>query len=393
MKIRRLIITACLAAATASAASDAVRVSLQARLRYEGVQQTGLRDAEAFTLRTRLGIAPAPWRGWTALLEAENVAPIDGDRYSQAGLNPGGAGRAVVADPEGTAISQAWAAYTRGDTTLTAGRQRLVLDNARFIGDSGWRQHPQTVDGFVLRDRSFADTTLTYAYLDRINRVFGDRHPQGYWRSDSHLFNARYAGIPGGTLAAYAYLLDFSGAGAASSCATYGASFSGERKLPDGLKLVYRAELATHSDHGGSPLDYAARYQLLEAGLDRAGVALILGHEVLGAGGGVGFKTPLATLHAFNGWADLFPTTPATGLRDTYARISTTLPGKVSLVAVQHWLAADRGGADPGDEFDLQCTRQFGRHFSALVKYANFRHEAAAFPDVEKFWAQVEFTF
>ena len=33
-----------------------------------------------------------------------------------------------------------------------------------------------------------------------------------------------------------------------------------------------------------------------------------------------GFRTPLATLHAFNGWADLFLDTPPDGLSDIYVR-------------------------------------------------------------------------
>ena len=74
-------------------------VSFNARLRYEGVQQTGLRAADALTLRTRLGFSSAAWRGLKAMVEAENIVAADGDAYSQSGLNSGGAGRAVVADP------------------------------------------------------------------------------------------------------------------------------------------------------------------------------------------------------------------------------------------------------------------------------------------------------
>lgn len=179
------------------------RVSLNLRLRYEGVRQTGLRDADALTLRTRLGFATAPLRGWKALIEAENIVAADGDSYSQAGLNAGGAGRAVVADPESTEINQAFLSYTGGQTTVTAGRQRLVLDNARFVGDVGWRQNAQTFDAVSVQDKSFGRTTLTYAYLEQINRVFSDRHAQGRWKSDSHLINAGYGGFAAGTLTGY----------------------------------------------------------------------------------------------------------------------------------------------------------------------------------------------
>ena len=381
-------------AAATDALADALtqgKVSLNVRLRYEGVQQTGLQDAEAFTLRTRLGFTTAPVAGWQAMLEAENITAFHGDRYSQAGLNPGGAGRAVVADPEGTEFNQAWLAFTSGQTTATAGRQRLVLDNARFIGDSGWRQNMQTFDAVTVQDKSLEKTTLTYAYLHRINRVFGDRHPQGRWRSDSHVFNASYAGFAAGTLTGYAYLLDFDNA-AASSCATYGASFAGAAKLGRGGKFAYRAEAAAQSAYGSSTLDYSARYYALEAGPVFKSGSLALGCEVLGSDNNTGFKTPLATLHAFNGWADLFLATPAAGLRDSYAKATASLPGKVSLLARYHRFATDRTSVVLGDELDIQLSQQLGPRLTVLLKYARFHRESAAFPDVEKIWAQVEFS-
>ncbi|MBS0631401.1 MAG: alginate export family protein [Verrucomicrobia bacterium] len=384
-----------LASASADTPSTALpfTYSLNVRVRYEDVNQAGLTEAESFTVRTRLGLSAAPWHGWSALLEAENIAPIDGDRYSQAGLNPGGAGRAVVADPEGTELNQAWLAFANGQTVLTGGRQRLVFDNARFIGDSGWRQNMQTLDAITLQDQTLPQTTLTYSWLGRINRVFGDRHPQGYWQSNSHLLNASYAGFSPGTLTGYAYWLDFGGSAAAQSCATYGVSFTGATPLSGALKLTYRAEIATQSDSGDSPLHYHANYSALEIGAAAKAGAFTVGHEALGGGDGVGFKTPLATLHAFNGWADLFLTTPATGLRDTYAKAAMNLTSGYNLLAYYHWFATDRSGPDPGREFDAQVSRKFGTHVTALFKYADFQSTAAAYPKVRKFWAQVEFSY
>ena len=378
-----------------SSFADALRqgkVSLNARLRYEAVEQTGLRDANALTLRTRLGFAPAPYQGWKFLVEAENITAADGDSYSQAGLNPGGAGQAVIADPETTELNQLLAVFTRGRTTVTLGRQRLILDNVRFIGDVGWRQNMQTFDALVVQDRTLAGTTLTYAYLEQINRVFSRRHAQGRWDSDSHLFNASYAGGPAGTLTGYAYLLDFDNS-AANSCATYGASFAGSRPLNAAMKFTYRLEGATQSDYGSSPLNYTATYTAFEAGFTGQAGGLTVGHETLGADNNVGFKTPLATLHAWNGWADLFLTTPAAGLRDTYAKATANLPADLALTAFYHQFDADTGGAGFGHEADVQLTRKFGQSLTGLVKFADFHPDTTAYPDVKKVWAQVEFTY
>ena len=368
------------------------QVSLNARLRYEGVTQTGLKDAAALTLRTRLGYTTAPFHGWKAMLEAENITAADGNSYSQAGLNPDGAGKAVIADPETTEINQAWLACIVDKSMLTVGRQRLVFDTARFIGDVGWRQNMQTFDTVMVQDKSLDQTVLTYAYVDQVNRVFGHEHAQGRWESSSHLFNAAYTGYAAGTLTVYAYLLDFSNS-AANSCATYGVSFAGKRPVSETLKFAYRAEYARQSDYASSALNYSADYYVIEAGLNAKTGGLTLGYEVLGSDHNVGFKTPLATLHAFNGWADLFLATPATGLRDIYAKASATLPGEVSLLAFYHKFTAARGGASFGDEFDVQLSRKFAKRFTATAKYADFRRDSPAFANVRKLWLQLDFAY
>lgn len=369
------------APASLAAAVEQGRFSVNLRARYESVEQTGLKHAEALTLRTRLGFTTAACQGWKAMVEGENIFAADG-----------GAGKAVIADPETTELNQAWLAYNSDQTTLTVGRQRLVLDNARFIGDVGWRQNMQTFDAVVLQDKTFAKTTLTYAYLDRINRVFSRRHAQGRWESDSHLLNASYAGLPEGTVIGYAYLFDFDNA-AANSCATYGLSFAGERPLQDGIRLNYRAEFALQRDYGSSPLRYSTGYRAFELGVAAQRGALAFGHEALGSDNGVSFRTPLATLHAFNGWADLFLTTPANGLRDTYVKASASLPEGISLLLFLHWYEADRLGADYGREANIQLTRKFGQRFTTTAKCAKFDRELASMPDVTKFWLQMDFVY
>lgn len=368
------------------------KVSLNARLRYEGVQQTNLLDANALTLRTRLGLTTTKFQGWQLSVEGENVAAFDGDAYSQSGLNPAAGPRAVVGDPETTELNQLWLAYNFGKTAATLGRQKLILDNARFIGDVGWRQNQQTFDALVVQDKSLKDTTVTYGYLDQINRVFSRRHAQGRWESDSHLLNVSRAGLPIGTLTGYAYLLDFENS-AANSCATYGLSLAGTRKLDEALSLTYRAELATQSDYGSSTLNYRATYAYLEAGLAVKQGSFALGYESLGSDNNVGFKTPLATLHAWNGWADLFLATPAAGLVDTYAKVTTTLPQAVALTVFYHHFEADKGGANLGTEFDVMLTRKFGKNVTGTAKFANFRRDSLAFANVQKVWLQVDFAY
>lgn len=374
--------------------ADAVgggKVSLNIRARYEGVDQTGVQGAEALTVRTRLGITTAAVESISVSLEAENVAALDGDKYNQAGLNPEGAGRAVVADPEGTEINQAWIAYTSDDgPEFRFGRQRLVLDNARFVGDVGWRQNMQTFDAAMLQGTPADHLNVTYAYLDRINRIFGSDHAQGRWNSDSHLLHGTYDGFANFKVSGYAYLLDFDSA-AANSCDTFGISAVGSAAL-DMLKITYRAEYARQSDAGANPVGYSTDYLSGEVGLGAAAGTLALGYEILGTDNGVGFKTPLATLHAFNGWADMFLATPGDGLRDLYWKGTAKLPAGFNLLGFYHRFESDLG-ADLGSELDLQLARKFNQYCSGVLKFATFNSDTTSRPDVDKIWLQVEFSY
>ncbi|HWA09860.1 MAG TPA: alginate export family protein [Opitutaceae bacterium] len=367
------------------------KLTLNARLRWEYADQSNLRESDAFTLRTRLGFTTAPASGWQAMLEAENISVLGSpDNYNASGTNPGGAGRTVVADPPATDINQAWLAYSGWDSTLRGGRQRLVLDNARFVGDSGWRQNMQTFDAATLTSRPAKDFSLLYGYVWHVSRVFGDKPGQPDFKSRSHLINVAYSGWAAGKLTGYAYLLDFANS-AANSSATYGASFAGGTRLGHDFKLTYRAEYARQQDAANNPVRYTADYYDAELGGSVAPFDFGLGYEVLGSDRGLkGFATPLATLHAFDGWADLFLATPARGLRDAYASIgfSRGFPLKI----VYHEFRSDVGDLDYGREWDAQLSHKFGRAWTGLVKAAHYDGKPPFF-DTDKLWLQTEFDF
>ncbi len=381
--------------------------SLNARLRYEAVDQVGLTDAEALTLRLRAGYTTGTYHGFQAMIEGEATVPLVKDYYDGTGTNSDN--YATIADPEIYEINQAWLSYTYEKTKATLGRQRIVLDNARFVGDVAWRQNQQTFDAAFIQDRSIDKLTLTYGYLTRINRVFDDRGntppaaPQYDWQSDSHLINASYAGLPFGTLTGYAYLLNFdetSDGAAANSTQTYGLSLAGSPKLTDDVSLLYRAEYATQSNYRASALSYDADYYLGELGAQfLKKYSLSLGYEVLGSDdGAAAFRTPLATLHAFNGWADKFLVTPNDGLRDIYVKATATLPANLSFLGFYHWFNGDDSGDKFGTELDLQLTYKLNKNLSFTAKSAFYRGESSAptpalRAETNKYWLQADYTF
>ena len=385
------------------------KFSLNSRLRYEFVDQSTFDEkANALTVRTRFGFTTAPLYGFQGMIEGENITALAPEHNYNAGGANGVTDRPVIADPETTELNQAWLAYSYTNwITLKGGRQRLALDNYRFVGDVNWRQNMQTYDAVSFESKPLDGLSLFYAYVWDVNRVFGNvsdlptKSANRDFRSDSHFINISYQPFKYGRFVGYSYLLDLeNGAGFANSCATYGAYFAGSAPITEKISLGYRAEYAHQTDYKESPQDYAVDYYNVELSGTLKPVSIGAGYEVLGSDeneagvGNVGFRTPLATLHAFNGWADVFLATPANGLRDAYAFGQVTLPWEVPVRLVYHKYESDKEDIDLGQEINVQASKKFGKNWTVLTKYAYYDgKEAPARYDGHKFWAQVEFNF
>ncbi|MGK2941532.1 MAG: alginate export family protein, partial [Immundisolibacter sp.] len=156
------------------------QVNLGVRYRYEHASQERpdsiLHDANAHTVRTNLGWRTGLFHGFSAYAEAENVSVIGNEDYNN---TYNGKGKyPVVADPDGTEVNQAYLAWQGVAGNLARyGRQAINFDNQRFVGDVGWRQNQQTVDGFTYQNTMLADVAASYAYIYNVNRIFGEDTP------------------------------------------------------------------------------------------------------------------------------------------------------------------------------------------------------------------------
>jgi hypothetical protein len=393
------------------------KFNLNARLRYEFADQDGVpaitADSHALTLRTRFGFTSAPLYGFQAMIEGEDVRVIGPEgNFNAAGSNHRNY-KPVVADPPTTELNQGWLSYSYTNLfTIKGGRERIVLDNHRFIGDVGWRQNMQTFDAATAEFKPIKDLSILYGYIWDVHRPFGDvsglpaTSANHDFQSRSHIINVSYAPCQYVRAVGYTYLLDLdlnNGTAARfnNSSATYGGYLAGSAPVTDKLSLAYRGEFAYQTEYADSTLNYDAKYYNVELSGKIKPFAFGAGYESLGSGGNSGagggrasFRTPLATLHAFNGWADVFLTTPPNGLDDLYAFAQVTLPEQIPLRFVFHKFDADHGGADFGQEYDVVASKKFGKYWNALVKYAYYDGKAApAAFNLQKFWAQVEFNF
>jgi hypothetical protein len=366
---------------------------LDVRLRFESVTQPTTvtrteEDADALTARLRVGFETGKYRDTALLVEGEFVGAWLDDYNSTAN---GKAAYPIVADPKVSELNRLQLVNTSiENTVITLGRQRILLEDQRFVGNVGWRQNEQTFDAVRIVNKPTAKLTLDLSYVNEVRRVFGaDSLTQlPTFDGDIVLANAGYQ-IGRGKLTGFAYLLDLDNNPGASS-ATFGARYSGQADAGK-LKLSYAASYATQSDHGDNPASYDTDYYLAEICALRAGFSATGGFERLGSDGTRGFATPLATLHKFQGWADVFLATPVNGIDDRYLGVGYTgKAGAFSTLGVNlvyHDYQAARGDAGLGEEIDLQVSGKIGR-VTGLLKYADYQGPAAA-QDLRKWWAEI----
>jgi len=370
---------------------------LNFRFRYETVDQDGIgKDAKAPTLKTRINYKTESYNGFHIFLEADDLS-----YFGEAKFNNGRNGEGtypIVADPKGTDINQAFIGYAGTDTTVKLGRQRINLDTQRFVGGVGWRQNEQTYDALSIVNNSIGSTTLTYIYINQVNRIFGPDDPAvgqqpKKWDSESHLFNAGIKLADLGKLSLYGYFMDFEKDSRGNSNRTLGARFAGKRPM-GAADILYALEYADQQDFGDNLNNYSANYFNIEAGIAFTPVTVKIGIENLEGNSttpGEVFITPLATAHKFQGWADKFLGHPAAGIEDSYLTLSgSPLGAKVALTL--HSFDADSGSVNYGSEWDLSIAKKLSDHFSLLLKFASYDADNLG-TDTQKTWLMLSANF
>ena len=172
---------------------------------------------------------------------------------------------------------------------------------------------------------------------------------------------------------------------------TYGLRATGKVAASDDLSVLYTAEFAqqTTDDAAENETDYLN----LEAGISFEGITAKLGYESLGSDdGNAMFKTPLATKHKLNGWADVFAGEKGTdGLVDTSLNLSTKKFGP-KIAVIYHQFDADNGNADLGSEIDVVVAKKFTDNYTGVIKLADYSKGDAG-NDVTKIWLQLAAKF
>lgn len=380
-----LVVGTLLTAPMAFADSNNGSVKVDLRLRYEMVDQdNSVKDADALTLRTTLTYKSPTFNNFSGVVEFEDSRQVFGvDDYNDTVGN--NTNYSVVADPETTELDKGYIQYKQAGFTAKVGRQVIKLDNQRFVGAVGWRQDKQTFDAATASYKVTEKIDVSYSYISKRNRIFADK--KDIDAKDS-LLNASYKSSYG-TLTAYGYLLEMDDM-PSNALDTYGIRFKGKTKLGDN-NLLYTAEFATQDSEMSGQADRDADYMLAEVGYQFSGLTAKLGYESLGSDDAAyAFSTPLATLHAFNGWSDQFLGTPKEGLNDLYVSLAGTLYGGKWAV-VYHDFEADESTDtvdDLGSEINAVYSRGISKNLSAGIKFASYSDgdSGAGKVDTDKVW-------
>ena len=363
--------------------------SVDLRYRFEHVADDAFdRNANAHTARLRLGVQPQLPAGWSMRVEGEHVENLNSRFNSTANARTS---FPVVADPETTHINQAWLGHSTGPISARIGRQRILLGNQRFVGNVGWRQNEQTYDALRVTLTPTDRWAAQYAHLRRVQRIFGRQAPDPLLRSRrhrSHVFDLAHEPGSDREFGGSVYLLEDRDSPTDSS-ATWAMRMDVREPFGDGLAAGLRLEYARQRDYRNQPGRFGLNYWHIAPRLAVSGTTFTIGWERLGGDGTRGFRTTLATLHAFNGWADRFGNTPADGLDDLFVQASGSISGTDWTVRWHHFRAA-RGGEHLGREWNASLGRRLPGNVTALLKLAYHAGAGPTDRDTTKAWLQLE---
>lgn len=342
---------------------------VQLRLRYERFEDTAFpKPAYAVTLRTSLGYESRPFHGFSALGQLASVNVIGRNAFFTPGVpDRAEQGRSLLADTPAAKVQQAYLHYANSFLDVKLGRQEMVLNDMRFIGNSAWRQHVQSIDS-ARADLAMADVlSVTYGYLRQVQRVFGPESALGHYDTSAHVFNLVHTRPERIRAAAYGLLLEVKNLQELSTN-TFGLRMEGPVRVSPNWEVLYAIDAAYQFGAYGNPNRVRAAYYMAELGVAFRGFGLKLHHNVReGHGDTNKFSTPLT--NPWDGQIEHFTATPADGLRTVAAMLNGPIPGisDVTLKATYYNYWASRGTLHYGQEIDAAAEYKLSWFTERLV--------------------------
>lgn len=383
----------------------------QFRLRYEYVDQDNKADdANAFTLQALLGWQTASYLDTSITAQLINISHLNQDFYDNNLGKNHPSQLPTVPDPEITDINQLYIDYAGiPKTNVRLGRQIIRLDNTRFVGDIVFRQSSQVFDGLTVTNHALSNSEILFGHYEHLRQSTGK-----YRNTNFDIAHFSYKYLPKASVTAYGYFIDQADTGQNTGVADnahkdIGLRFDGAIDINPDWRWLHTVEYARQTAYQGGSREIDASYSKIGLGLGYQQWFARVDQEVLGSHDGLyAFQTPMATLHPFQGWADMFSVTPRQGMVDRFVTFGSTVDQWI-ILSEWHQLSADTHfqtptgmGEDYGHELDLSLAYQFTPQFQAKLEYAQFREDdilgatsaaSTRKPDVTKSWVTLLYQF
>ncbi|MDH4225610.1 MAG: alginate export family protein [Deltaproteobacteria bacterium] len=366
--------------------------TFQLRLSYETSDVDDAKKskpARGFTARTRVGFRSGTYQGIRFYVQMQDVSAMLKDYATERpGYDP-------IADPAGVAVQQGYVEYAGiEDTSLKAGRQELVLDDHRLIGNVDWRQNGQSFDGAVLTSSPVKNLTLTLGHIWRVKTIFNTLVDL----NGLDVFEVQVKDMMAHTISLYGYWLDSTGNTPADrDIATTGMRVSAKWDV-----ARYELEYAAQSKYADNKTDGGTMTNGFVEGTVM-GVSLGVGKSLISEKktDKKAFDTLFSTAHKFNGWSDQFLATNGGGLKngldDGYAQIGGKI-GPVTWLAKTHVFRQTIAAEPYGKENNYLVSMPITPTLTGLLKYAEYTPDPKNLTGVANVkektgWARLEYKF
>jgi Alginate export len=367
------------------------RFTLELRPRYNRIDESDkpLRT-EGGTVRLVAGIETAPLQMTRVVLEGIHANHLD-PHFNVDPANINSSPYPLLPDPRYTGFNRVYLEYQGlEDARIRAGRQRVRLDNQRWISDNDFRQVPQLFDGAQAVYTGLANAELYAAYFGRVRNTSGVTN-----ELDLTLLHAAWNPAPAHYLSAYAYFHDQAQNGAFTGFANNSYRVIGIRWVGSAARwlgwsavdLPFEAEFATQRAHAGGDARIDANYWRVGGGIAWRETVARVDYEVKESNDGrYAVQMPLTDFYAFNGWTLHFYNTPRQGLRDGWATLRQGWRD-FTLFAEYHRFRSDFGGIGFGRELDVGLTYAWNENTTLRLQHARYDPGAATTdPRIRKSW-------
>lgn len=367
-------------------ANDAAdhKVDWSARARYADFSAD--ESARAASLLLRLNLDSTWSDTIDTHVQLDNVSRAFKNEHSDGvDLN----GKPLIPDAGGFDVNQVFVGLNYDSIRFQLGRQRINLEDQRFIGGNGFWQNEQTFDAALAKIKFLSNSQFTYAYVGNVNRIFGDRadkrldpDDEGYnwWdgarpaamlgdhRHRTHIAQLNYNEWDYSQVTAYVYAMDNKTLPGTSNN-TFGANYNFTYKM-DSIKYQLKIESALQKqpELNDSPL---LTYYLINANIGLGRFEFVGRYEVLSHKEGANFITPLASFHDFQGAAGMIQNYAAKGLKDSSVGF-TWRATPFKLETRYHQFRAYTSNTYLADEFDVSISYRPNRKHTVTLLAAYF---------------------